>query len=72
MTLLGAKVLIDVPRRDAPVKGEITRVGYPALVIEPHKAYLEMIDGRPVHKVIRAVWDVEITELGEGLRHGTA
>jgi hypothetical protein len=61
--LAGAEVYFDAPRRSEPVPGEIVRVGYPAIEIEPARP-LEAIDGRPIERVIRAVWDVQIARLG--------
>jgi hypothetical protein len=63
MKLLGASVLVEVPRRDAPVKGEVLGVGYPILLVKPTGACLEAVDGRPIRSVVRAVWDVEVEEL---------
>jgi len=66
-TLYKAEVFFSAPRSDEPVLGTIVRVGLPAVEIKPNTA-LEDIAGRPIVSVIRAIWDVQVADLGREIR----
>lgn len=62
-TLHQAEVYFRAPRLEEPVLGDIVAVGYPAVAIDP-KRPLEDVAGRPISRVVRAVWEIQVARLG--------